>query len=313
MTHIPASSTESQVWFITGCSTGFGRRICEEALKKGDRVVVTAREIRDIEDLSHLYPLNAISMRLDVTDHRSIELAVNKACAAFGKIDILVNNAGYGVRGTFEEVPDQSVRKEFDTNFFGVLNVTRSILPVMRLQGGGKIFNLSSIVGRMAFPAMGIYSASKFAIEGFSEALSLELAAFGISVTLIEPGAYDTDFGHRSLNSAEPLPQYAELHAEQERSEKDSDYDSGDLDLAVQSILNLAQMSRPPLRFPLGPETLTRIVNKLESDIESYEEIRPLWEKTNYGELSPRVQPIRGKKTHSSHSKVAKNPWMTAE
>lgn len=304
------SFNSSKVWFITGCSTGFGRRLCEVALAKGDRVVVTARDPKDIEDITNIYPYSAIGMHMDVTEHSSVQSAVNKACAAFGKIDILVNNAGFGVRGAFEEIPDSYVRKEFETNFFGVLDVTRTVIPVMRLQGSGRIFNFSSILGRMAFPAMGIYSATKYAIEGFSESLSLELGAFGISVTLIEPGAYDTDFGHRSLMSVEALPQYAELHAEQEKAELDPQYEYGDLELAVQSILTLAQMSHPPLRAPLGPDTMTRIIKKLKADITAYEEMKPIWEKTNFRELSPHVRSIRGKKTHSSNPKGVKSPCL---
>jgi NAD(P)-dependent dehydrogenase (short-subunit alcohol dehydrogenase family) len=301
---------ESKVWFITGCSTGFGRLLCESVLKTGDRVVVTARDLKDVEDIIHLYPYSSLCIRMDVTDHGSIETAVNRACAAFGQIDILVNNAGFGVHGAFEEIPDSWVRKEFETNFFGLLDVTREVIPVMRMQRSGKIFNFSSIVGRMAHATMGIYSATKFAIEGFSEALRLELETLGITVTIIEPGAYDTDFGQRSMVFAEPLPQYAELHAAQTQSELSPENKYGDLGLAVECILSLAEMSNPPLRAPLGPETLPRIINKLKADIASYEETKQLWEKTNFVELRPRVRPIRGKKTHSHRHEGVNNSHL---
>ncbi len=272
----------SRVWLITGCSTGFGRLLAKAALENGDRVLVTARNPHALNDIVSSYPKTAKSCRLDVRDKESIQGALDMALIEFGRIDVLVNNAGYGFTGAFEEMYDQQIREEFDTNFFGMLNVTRALLPTFRKQAAGHILNFSSVVGRMSFPTMGIYSATKFAIEGASEALAAEIKSFGIKLTLIEPGAFNTDFGKRSLGKAEPMPEYKDLH--EKMKERVSAFQYGDLDSAVQAMLDVVELTDPPLRLPLGFGTLTSIVEKLSADIAAYEQVRSLWESSNLQE-----------------------------
>lgn len=290
---------KSKVWFITGCSTGFGRLLSEAALKQGDQVLVTSRKLKDIEDIVEKYPTLAKSAHLDVTDKTSIKEALKLAIKTFGRIDVLVNNAGFGFAGAFEEMSDQQIRKEFDTNFFGVLNVTRILLPILRKQGSGHILNFSSIVGRMSFPTMGTYCASKFAIEGFSEALAGELKGFGIKLTMIEPGAFNTDFAHRSLATAKPKAEYGLLHDEMKKFSLASE--NGDLNSAIQAMIAVVELSDPPLRLPVGLNTLPRIIQKLTADIEAYNKIEPIWKSTNSAEASSPSKKQQQKLDHDQH------------
>ncbi len=286
-----AETRKSKVWFITGCSTGFGRLLSEAALKQGDQVLVTSRKVKDIQDIVEKYPTSAKSAHLDVTDKPSIKAALKIAVKDFGRIDVLVNNAGFGFAGAFEEMTDLQIRKEFDTNFFGLLNVTRALLPTLRKQGFGHILNFSSIVGRMSFPTMGTYCASKFAVEGFSEALAGELKSFGIKLTMIEPGAFNTDFAHRSLATAKPKSEYSVLHAEMKKHHTENE--NGDLTSAIQAMIKVVDLSDPPLRMPVGLNTMPRIVQKLTADIEAYNKIKTLWEPTNSAEQIAKVRPTQ--------------------
>ena len=286
---------KSKAWFMTGCSTGFGRLLAEAALNQGDQVLVTSRKLKDIKDIVQKYPPLAKSAHLDVTNEASIKKALKVALKAFGRIDVLVNNAGFGSFGAFEEISDKDFRKEFDTNFFGVLNVTRCLLPTLRKQGSGHILNFSSVVGRMSLPDMGTYCSSKFAIEGFSEALSDELKDFGIKLTMIEPGAYNTDFAHRSLATAKPKPEYSALHKQLEKQK--SGNKNGDLNSAIQAMIAVVELSDPPLRLPLGFGTLPRIIQKLNSDIRAYNKIKALWTPTNSIEQRPKGR--RSKETEA--------------
>lgn len=268
--------TSSRIWLITGSSTGFGRALAEAALVQGDRVIVTARNLNTVQDLEQQYPQTAKAVRLDVTDPATIQTAVQSGLEAFGKIDVLVNNAGYGLMGAIEEVSDRQIRDQFETNFFGLLNVTRTVIPIFRKQNSGHIVNISSIAGRLNSPMLGLYCASKFAVEGLSETLAQELEAFGIHVTLIEPGGFGTDFSSRSLVTAAQKPEYASIReqfiqfaAEQPR---------GHVPTGVQSILKVVQLSQPPLRLPIGPGGLPRLVQKLSSDIEEYQRFEDLWQ-----------------------------------
>ena len=279
---------KSKVWFITGCSTGFGRLLSEAALKQGDQVLITSRKVKDIEDIAKKYPTLAKAAHLDVTDKTSIKEALKVAIKTFGRIDVLVNNAGFGFSGAFEEMTDQQIRKEFDTNVFGVMNVTRAVLPTLRKQGSGHILNFASIVGRMSFPTMGTYCASKFAIEGFSEALAGELKGFGIKLTMIEPGAFNTDFAHRSLATAKPKPEYSALHEEMKKHKTGNE--NGDLTSAIQAMIKVVDLSDPPLRLPVGLNTMPRIIQKLNADIEAYNKIENLWEPTNSAEHIPKTR-----------------------
>jgi len=291
-----SEARKSKVWFITGCSTGFGRSLSEAALKLGDQVLVTSRKVKDVEDIIEKYPTLAKPARLDVTDKASIKGALKVAVKNFGHIDVLVNNAGFGFAGAFEEMSDQQIRTEFDTNFFGVLNVTRILLPIMRKQGFGHILNFSSIVGRMSFPTMGTYCASKFAIEGFSEALAGELKGFGIKLTLIEPGAFNTDFAHRSLATAKPKAEYVALHEEMKKFSLG--HENGDLNSAIQAMIALVELPEPPLRLPVGLNTMPRIIEKLTADIEAYKKTESIWKSTNSAEAIPAAAPARQHEAH---------------
>jgi NADP-dependent 3-hydroxy acid dehydrogenase YdfG len=187
-----------RVWFITGASTGFGRILAEEVLRTGGKVIATARKLDKVADLEAKYPKAAKVLALDVTDARQVDSVVTQAFALFGQVDVLVNNAGYGVAGAIEEVSEAEFMPMFETNVFGLLKVTRAFLPYLRKQRSGHILNLSSIGGLIGGQGIGMYNATKFAVEGLSEALATELAPLGIRVTVIESGPFRTDFLGRS-------------------------------------------------------------------------------------------------------------------
>src|SRR5258708_14876453 len=194
--HVPAG--KDRTWFITGASTGFGRVLAEEVLKAGGKVVATARNLGKVADFEAKYPQTAKALALDVIDAGQVDSVVTQAIAKFGRVDVLVNNAGYGVAGAIEEVSQAEYMPMFETNIFGLLRVTRAFLPHLRKQRSGHILNLSSIGGLVASPGMGYYNATKFAVEGLSEALAAEGAPLGIRGTIIEPGPFRTDFLGRS-------------------------------------------------------------------------------------------------------------------
>ncbi len=239
-----------KTWFITGASKGFGRVWAEAALERGDQVVATARSLESVADLAQRYPDTALTLALDVTDRAAVFATVGQAKERFGRIDIAINNAGYGLFGTVEEVSDGQARAQMDTNVFGALSVTQAVLPIMREQGTGHIIQVSSIGGVHAFPNLGIYHASKWALEGFSQSLAAEVAGFGIKVTLVEPGSYGTDWGTSSAVHATPLPAYQPLHdamAARQGSNTPADPTS-----TGPVMLQLVDMEQPPLRFFLG-------------------------------------------------------------
>jgi NAD(P)-dependent dehydrogenase (short-subunit alcohol dehydrogenase family) len=271
------TSTKSpRVWFITGCSTGFGRHLAEASLAQGDRVIVTARKVEQIHDLEIKYPETAKAVRLDVTDKENIHEAVRIGLKTFGRIDVLVNNAGYGLNGAVEELTDQQIRDQFETNFFGLLNVTREVIPLLRKQGSGNIINVSSIGGRYTFPTMALYHASKFAVEGLSESLAQELNSFGIKVTIIEPGGFTTDFISRSLVSSKPMPEYDFFREQVAKLLGESSL--GDPAVGVQAILKVVELPDPPVRLPIGPGAFPLLVEKLTADIEEYKRFEDIWE-----------------------------------
>jgi NAD(P)-dependent dehydrogenase (short-subunit alcohol dehydrogenase family) len=207
---LPGHSVEApkRSWLVTGSSTGLGRALCERLLETGEAVACSVRDTKSVEDLVRRYPDQAIAVALDVTLPRSIERAVDTVLERMGRVDVLVNNAGYGVVGALEEFDEAEVRRVFDANVLGVYRVTRALLPHLRERGSGHILNVSSMGGLVAGAGFGMYNATKFAIEGMSEALAQEVAPFGIKVTIVEPGPFRTDFRNRSLYSA-PLEAYA--------------------------------------------------------------------------------------------------------
>lgn len=204
------SAARSRTWLVTGCSSGLGRALCERLLERGARVVCTARNASSLADLRAKYPERAIVLPLDVCDPAEIKTAVATALEQTGDIDVLVNNAGYGLVGALEEVDEQAIKAAFDANVYGAYRLIKALLPHMRQRGSGHILNVSSMAGFVASAGFCFYSATKFAVEGMSEALAAEVAPFGIKVTLIEPGPFRTDFRNRSMQEAPVMEEYAE-------------------------------------------------------------------------------------------------------
>lgn len=257
---------EKNVWFITGSSTGFGRELAEEALTQGHKVVATARKPETLNDLIEQHPQTARVVRMDVTNKDEVQTAVKEAIREFGRIDVLVNNAGYGLMGALEEPTDEQIRQQFETNLFGALNVMRAILPQMRKQQSGHILNVSSVGGFMAFPATGYYSASKFALEALSEALAAEAARHGIRVTIVEPGAFRTDFNGRSLQLPETrMKEYPATDEFVNWLKAMDGKQPGDPRKAAQAMIKVVESENPPLRLPLGEDAVTALEGKLET------------------------------------------------
>lgn len=268
----------AKVWLITGSSTGFGRSLTEAVLKKGDSVIATARKPEQLDDLVTNYPDQAKAVRLDVTNPQEIRDAIAATIDAFGRIDVLVNNAGYGTVGAIEEVSDQAIRRQFDTNVFGALNMMRTVLPIMRQQRSGHILNISSVGGFVSFGATGIYCATKFALEALSEALAKEVATLGIKVTIIEPGAFRTDFNGRSLSAPEQLIEdYAPVSSTFLKWLEDMDgKQPGDPDKAAAAMIQVVESDNPPLRLALGVDAVAAIEEKLKSvkaELDAWKEV----------------------------------------
>jgi NAD(P)-dependent dehydrogenase (short-subunit alcohol dehydrogenase family) len=239
-----------KVWFITGTSRGFGRVWAEAALERGDQVAATARDVQTLAPLVGRFGDRVAPLALDVTDRVAVFAAVAEAHRRFGRLDVAINNAGYGLFGAVEEVSEANARAQIDTNLFGALWVTQAVLPIMRAQGSGHIIQVSSIGGVNAFPTVGLYHASKWALEGFSQSLSVEVAGFGIKVTLIEPGGYATDWsGPSAVRSAE-LPAYATARAN--IASLRGSFKPGDPQATAAAILKVVDAAEPPLRIFFG-------------------------------------------------------------
>ncbi|MBK5417360.1 SDR family NAD(P)-dependent oxidoreductase [Pseudomonas sp. TH31] len=252
-----------RVWLITGAASGLGAGIAKAALANGDAVIATDLDLSRLETLYGDRALNAV---LDIRDFPQAEAVVEAAIERFEHIDVLVNNAGYGQFGPFEEVEPQAIERQFATNVFGTFNVTRAVLPVMRRQRSGHVFNMSSNGGFKGVPGASMYSSSKFAIEGFSEALALEIAPFGIKLTLLEPGAFRTEFlDSRVLKlGTRALEDYDELRAKTLAVfEARNHQQVGDPDRLGQVVVELAALPRPPLRFVAGADAVNVVDDKL--------------------------------------------------
>lgn len=251
-------------WLVTGCSTGIGREIAVAALEAGHQVVVTARRVGDVADLAASYD-GARACPLDVTDRAQIAAAVAVAEEAFGGIDVLVNNAGYGYMSAVEEGDDAEVRALFDTNYFGVVDTLKAVLPGMRARGAGHVVNISSMTGLVANPPNAYYSSTKFALEALTEALAKEVGPLGIKVTAIEPGAFRTDWAKRSMKEASaPLEAYAEgVGARKELIKAFADHLPGDPRKVAEAVLTVVGLDDPPLRLLLGRDVLAAVREKL--------------------------------------------------
>jgi len=259
-------NTESRVWFITGCSTGFGRELAKAVLTRGERVVATARKVEEVQDFEESGPELARAVRLDVTDPEEVSGAVDAALDAFGRIDVLVNNAGYGSMGGVEEISDEEIRRQFEVNVFGVLNITRAVLPHMRERRQGHIINISSVGGFVGVPGFGIYNGTKFAVEGISEALALETEPLGIHITIVEPGAFRTDWAGRSLAPPPAIDDYRETVGQtREYISNENGNQQGNPRLAAEAMISAVEADEPPLRLPLGDDALGMIREKLDS------------------------------------------------
>jgi NAD(P)-dependent dehydrogenase (short-subunit alcohol dehydrogenase family) len=249
-----ADAPSKPVWFITGCSTGFGRELSIILLNRGYRVVVTARDKTKVEDIVAGHEKNGLALALDVDKQDQIEAAVKAAEARFSRLDVLVNNAGYGYLSAVEEGDDADVRAMFETNFFGLAAMTRAVLPIMRARKSGAIVNISSIGGFVGFPGSGYYAATKFAVEGLSESLSKEVGPLGIKVIIVEPGPFRTDWAGRSLKTPKKLiDAYANTaHARRREIQGRSGSQAGDPTRASEAIITAVEQEHPPLRLPLG-------------------------------------------------------------
>jgi NAD(P)-dependent dehydrogenase (short-subunit alcohol dehydrogenase family) len=266
------------VWFITGCSTGLGRALAERVLQLGHRCVVTARDAAQVDDIAARWPQLARAVALDVTDAAQADRAVAAAHDAFGRIDVLVNNAGYGYLAAIEEGEDADVRAMFETNFFALAGLTRRVLPGMRARGGGHIINISSIGGLIGNPGSGYYCATKFAVEGLTEALAKEVAALGIRVTVVEPGPFRTDWAGRSLKQVKaPIGDYANISgARRALIASSSGKQAGDPMRAADAIIKLAASPNPPTHLLLGRSAYERYREKLAEMTRMVEEWEPV-------------------------------------
>jgi NAD(P)-dependent dehydrogenase (short-subunit alcohol dehydrogenase family) len=255
------------VWFITGCSTGFGREIARQVLGRGWRAVVTARNLEQVRDIVTGHKDNALGLSLDVNDKDAIARAVQSAEEEFGRIDVLVNNAGYGYLAAIEEGEDDEVRAMFETNVFGLIDLIKAVLPGMRRRKKGHIVNISSIGGLVSFAATGYYHATKYAVEGLSESLALEVAQLGIKVLIVEPGPFRTDWAGRSIKfSKTRLPDY-EPTAGKRRAETEarSGNQAGDPVRGVEAIIKAVETKDAPLRLLLGKPALDLAYKKMET------------------------------------------------
>ncbi len=281
-------ASSNPVWFITGCSTGFGLELAKLTLARGWRTVVTARKPEVLDELVAQHGDNALAVRLDVTDNASIEGAVAQAEAKFGRIDVLVNNAGYGYIAAIEEGEDDQIRAQFETNFFGLVATTQRVLPGMRRRRSGHIVNVSSIGGLVGFGATGYYHATKFAVEGMSESLNIEVAPLGIKVTIVEPGPFRTDWAGRSLvESRTVIDDYAPTAGKRRQETRArSGQQPGDPVRGAEAIIQAVESENPPLRLLLGAPALKLAYDRLDSLRANFD----AWKETTLGADYPETR-----------------------
>ena len=276
-----AAAPDARVWLITGCSTGFGRELAKAVLDRGQRAVVTARDPERVRDLASGYGDRALVQQLDVTDPAEVDAAVQAADEAFGGVDVLVNNAGVGYFGAIEESDEAAVRRMFEINFWGLSAMTRAVLPGMRRRRRGHVVNVASIGGLRAFPAVGYYNATKFAVEGFSEALAIEVAPLGIRVTVVEPSGFRTDWAGRSADEATVhIADYdATAGANRATIRGYSGRQPGDPARAAAAIVAAVEAPEPPLHLLLGKAALAGARRKLDELRRDFD----AWEQTTVG------------------------------
>ncbi|RXZ72017.1 SDR family oxidoreductase [Agromyces albus] len=259
----------TKVWFVTGSSKGFGRAFVEAALSRGDQVAATARDTDSLADLTEEYGDAVLPLALDVTDTDQVNAAIGAAHEKFGRLDVVINNAGYGLFGAAEEVSLQQVRDQMETNFFGAIAVTNAVLPILREQGSGHIIQISSVGGVTTFPTLSAYNASKWALEGYSESLAQELAGFGVNVTIVEPGGFDTDWGGASATRATPMPQYQPIHDALAKAF------AGGVPKPLgfgNAILKIVDSEQPPLRVFFGEMPLQMLPGVYQQRLDTWNE-----------------------------------------
>lgn len=268
----------AKVWFITGTSRGFGREWTMAALKRGDSVAATARDVSTLDDLVADYGDALLPIALDVTDRDADFAAVKTAYEHFGRLDVVVNNAGYGQFGFIEELSEAEARDQIETNVFGALWITQAALPYLREQGSGHLIQVSSIGGISAFAGLGAYHASKWALEGFSQSLAAEVERFGIHVTLIEPGGFSTDWGGASAQRTTELPAYDELRADVARWRGERNAVPGNPEASAAAVLKVVDADNPPLRVFFGSAPLQIAKADYENRLRTWEEWQPVSE-----------------------------------
>jgi NAD(P)-dependent dehydrogenase (short-subunit alcohol dehydrogenase family) len=278
------ADNDSKVWFITGSSRGFGRIWVEAALERGDRVAATARNLAPLQDLVDRYGDDVLPIEMDVTDRAAVDRAVESAHGRFGRLDVVVNNAGYGYFGSVEEVSDEESRAQFETNFFGALWVTKAVVPILREQGSGHLIQVSSIAGVEAFPGLGVYCASKWALEGLSQSLAAEVAPFGVHVTLVEPAGYSTDWAGDSAQRAEPIADYD--HVREASAKNPARLHPGDPAATAGAMFSLVDSDQPPLRCFFGDWVLGFVEGRYADRLERWREWQPVAAAAKGGDAS---------------------------
>ncbi|MBD2592912.1 SDR family NAD(P)-dependent oxidoreductase [Nostoc spongiaeforme FACHB-130] len=281
---------QTRIWFITGCSSGFGRALAETVLEKGEIVVLTARNPQKLEDLAASFPEQTLTLQLDVTKPEQVRESVKNAIARFGRIDILVNNAGCEVAGILEEVSDDAIRRQFETNFFGVIDMLRVVIPYMRQQRSGHILNMSSAACFMAGAGGGIYISSKLALEGISGCLANEVAHLGIKVTMVEPGAFSTDFFNKSHVLVETkIPEYQPIIKDMSQWIQDVKEQKikliGDPKKAALAMIKVVDSDVPPLRLALGSDAVEAIDGALQFIKEGLDAWKEVSTSTDFDEV----------------------------
>lgn len=267
----------TSTWFITGASSGFGNAFARYALSRGYNVVATARTPAKLEQIRQIAPDRVLVAKLDVTVQEDAEKAVAEAIARFGTIDVLINNAGYGIVGALEETSDDELRAQMETNFFGAVSVTKSVLPTMRKQRSGAIVNISSLGGQLSFGGFSAYSASKFALEGMSEALAQEVASFGIKVMIVEPGAFRTGFAADALKHMPVMDAYRDIiSGTRDFAHGMNGTQEGDPAKAAAAIETALRAENTPLRLQLGADSVNSIrahAEQLLEDLKAWESV----------------------------------------
>lgn len=276
-----------KVWFITGCSSGFGKALAEKTLEKGYHVAVCARNIADVQEIVANYPESSLAVKLDVTKPDEIMHSVQQVVEKFGRIDVLVNNAGIGYFGAIEESEDHDIRNMFEINFFGLANMTKAVLPTMRSQKSGHIINITSIGGLIGNAGVGFYNATKFAVDGFSESLSKETAPLGIKVIIVAPSGFRTDWAGRSAkNSQVAIEDYSATAGLNKKTIRGSSGNQpGDPVKAADAIIQVAEAAQPPLRLLLGAAAFKNANLKLLDLKKDYD----AWEAISIGADSPQT------------------------